>query len=308
MNNKKSIIYLLLIILLLIICFATSIGYIIGNSNASSYNQNLPYTNPNPNDNAALDSQINDLKSVYNSKIAKKTASFRELEIEKNKVQELLAELEKVKGDADLLLKYKEQYQNLEGKMRLLVDEIEILKGNKIKAVSNVIAAKKHKRRVYKTSTQTIPTAEKPIVSEPVKTEIVPEKKIDKVVPDLKITNLETVAYEVKSSDKKEVTQLAKKTNFIKISFTVVGNAAASVEKKYYIQVINNKNNILGAKITEYIDNYTLTYSALKVVQFEGKDVQVDYALNADNFEKGSYIIMIYDRIKLIGKTQLILE
>ncbi len=304
MNNKKSIVYLLLIILLLLICFATSIGYIIGNSNASSNNQNVTYKNPNFNDNAELNSKINDLKSVYNSKIAKKTASFRELEIEKNKVQELLAELEKVKGDANLLLKYKEQYLNLEGKMRLLVNEIEILKGNKIKAVSNVIATKKYKRRV----TKTIANSAKPAVSDLINTDVKSDKNIVKIVPELKITNLETVAYEVKSSDKKEITQLAKRTNFVKISFTVVGNSTASVEKKYYIQVINNKNNILGAKITEFIDNYTLTYSALKVVQFEGKDIQVDYALNAENFEKGSYIIMIYDRIKLIGKTQLILE
>ncbi|TDD94938.1 hypothetical protein [Flavobacterium cellulosilyticum] len=315
MNNKKSITYLLIIIFFLVICSATSIGYIIGNSNANK--QNTPIAT-NPEDNPKINSEINDLKSVYNSKIAEKKANYKELEMERNKVQELLIELDDAKGDANSLLKYKEQYKNLEGKMRLLVDEIVTLKGNKIKAVSNVIASKKA-RHIYKVPQKVIAQISKTEIIVPIKTEDIPEKKaektatelklINKVVPELKVANLETIGYRIKSADVSENTSLAKKTNFIRVSFSVTGNPnSLTEEKKYYIQVINSKNNVLGSKITEYIDGKTLTYSTMKVVQFDGKTSHVESDITADKFEQGIYFISVFDRSELVAKTKINLD
>jgi hypothetical protein len=304
MNNKKSITYLLIIIFFLVICSATSIGYIIGNSIASK--QNTPYSNSN--ENREINSEINDLKSVYNSKIAEKKANYKELEMEKDKVQDLLIELENTKRDAVSLLKYKEQYKNLEDKMRLLVSEIENLKGNKDRAVSNVVTARRIKKtkKIEITNLSDISKIETFVQ---IKTENVPEKKVEKVMPELKVTNLETVGFINKSSGNNKITVLANKTNFIRISFSVTGNSNASgVDKKYYIQVINSKNNVLGIKTTEYIDGKTLTYSSLKSVQFDGKNIQVEYDLAAVKFEKGNYFVCIYDRSDLVAKTQFNLD
>lgn len=307
MNSKKSITYLLIIILLLVICSATSIGYIIGISNSDTPPQYSPVAIAD--ENQSITDEINDLKSVYNSKIAEKTATYNELEIERNKVNNLLIELENAKGDANSLLKYKEQYQNLEGKMRFLVDEIEALKGNKIKAVSKAIASKKT-RRTKKEVVKIIPTSNsKSETAVLIKNEEIPEKKIEKTPSDIRITNLEAAGYIKKSSDKIEKTQLARKVDLIRVSFAVTGNPnVINEDKKYYIQIINSQNNVLGTKTTEYIDGFTLTYSTQKVIKFEGKEIQVVYDLTSNKFEKGDYYITVFDRSKLVSKNQIYLD
>ncbi len=326
MNNKKSIPYLLSIIILLVICSATSIGYIIGISKTESnqQNNNTPFLNENE---AKINSEIAKLKSIYNTKIVKKTASYNELEQEKTRVQELLIELEKVKGNETLLLKYKDQYQTLESKMRFMVDEIAVLKRNKVKAVIKVNTTKPKIVTPKKTIINPNPPTTKYIYLTPkkltnplsTKTEVIKnnpiietkiaETKTDNLIPEWSVTNLQAMGYIFKSSAKHEISALAKKVDFIKISFTVLGNSnIKSEEKKYYIQVINSKNNVLGVKTTEYIDGKTLTYSAVKSIPYDGQNIQVAYDLKANKFEKGNYFVTIYDRSKLMAKTSFILK
>ncbi|MES2747437.1 MAG: hypothetical protein V4648_03610, partial [Bacteroidota bacterium] len=128
MASAKNTTALYVIIAVLIMCLAASIGYNIGSGTTAE----------NPNATASMNAinskvlkEIEELKTIYDSKIAEKKATYNDLEVEKDKVQQLLAELEKTKGDANALLKYKEEYQNLESKMRVLVDEIVVLKTNK---------------------------------------------------------------------------------------------------------------------------------------------------------------------------------
>lgn len=300
MNNKSSKTYLIIIIFLLVICSATSIGYIIGNY-PSKHSNNAVLV---PSDNQG----ISNLQSEFNSDIEAKKASYRDLEIEKDKVQELLMELENSKGDVNSLLKYKEQYKNLEDKMRFLVHEIQVLQGNKTSKKASFTESKKviNTKKILESNEPQISKNEAVVT---IKSEIIPEKKVDKIDPELKVSNLETQAYRKKSSTISEITSQAKKTDLIKISFSVTGNPkASSFEKKYYIQVINSKNNVLGSKFTEYMDGKTLTYSTMKLVQFEGKNIQVEYDIIADKFEQGNYFISIYDRSELVAKTKFNLD
>lgn len=318
MNDKKSIPYLLSIIILLVICSATSIGYIIGISKVET-NQQKNVTSFSTENDTEINSEIAKLKSNYNFKIEEKKTSYKELEMEKARVQELLFELEKAKGDANLLLKYKVQYQNLEAKMFFLVNEIAVLKNNKVKAVNKVNATKPKAVASEKTTATpntatvkyTYQTPKKEINTLNTKTVVIKnEPKIEKVATELNVKNLETIGYNTKSSTKNEITILANRVDFIKISFTVSGNSNIKpIEKKYYIQVINGKNNVLGNKTTEYINGKTLTYSMLKTIQHKSQDIQVVYELIADKFDKGNYFICVFDdRCELMAKTNLNLK
>ncbi len=131
MDSKKSVSYLLMIIGVLVLALAGSVGYILGDDN----NQNKT---PAITSNDAVMQEIEELKTMYDSKIAEKTTSFKELKVEQAKVQKLVFELEKTKANANSLLKYKTQYKSLEAKMYVLVDEILVLKNKKTSAVTKV--------------------------------------------------------------------------------------------------------------------------------------------------------------------------
>ncbi len=312
---------------------AASIGYNIGNGN----NNNPP---PNQNSsataiNAKVLKEIEDLKSIYDSKIAEKTTTYNDLETERLKVQQLLAELEKTKGDANALLKYKEQYQDLESKMRLLVDEIVVLKTSKSKAVTKVKAAKPLVTEVKKpkitnswlpvktpkkSNTATSPKMETSVaigtsdneVKQKVETAKpkveIPEKKVEKVYTPVEVANLKSAGYANKSG-KHEETNSANRTDLIKISFAIDANPNAKAEeKKYYIQVVNGSNKVLGRRITEFLDDRSITYSLSKTIQYQNQQVSVSQELVADDFEKGTYTVNVYDRSKLVAKTTFTLK
>ena len=328
MATSKNTTTLYFIIAVLVMFLAASIGYNIGNGNSNNTPESAISTSAI---NAKVLKEIAELKTIYDTKIAEKKASYKDLETEKGKVQYLLAELEKTKGDANSLLKYKEQYQDLESKMRLLVDEIVVLKTNKSKAVTTkvqrikpiIVDAKKpvldNSSFAIKTPKKTTVLPKKTITS--VKNDVVEkaviatpkveiqERKVEKVYANLDVSNLKSGGYISKSGTAKEETNSASKTDLIKINFSIEENPNAKAEeKKYYIQVVNGSNKVLGRRITEFFDDKSITYSLSKSIQYQNEQVQISQELIAEDFEKGTYTVNIYDRSKLVAKTTFTLK
>ena len=337
MNSKKHINILLIIIAVLVVALAACIGYIMG-TDAKSKSSTI-VVSP---DSQKIKKEMEDLKAIYDAKINEKTSLYNELQIEKEKVRVLVQELDKTKSDAQLLLKYKNEYKALENKMFILIDEIKTLKAQKAKVVTTtkvnsfvskkegprttptVISVESKKARVpsntkeiaYSKPSPTIFTKNELITdknksAKPNTDQVIPVKKVDKVYTPVMVSNVKSVAYHLVGFDKYDiaVTPLAKKTDLIRISFTLDANSDAKAEqKKYYIQVINSKNNVIGMGATEYFDESSLTYSFSKTTAYNGQSVTVSHDLVAKSFDKGNYTINIYERNKLVGKTNLSLQ
>jgi hypothetical protein len=320
MANAKNSTTLYVIIAVLVMALAASIGYNIGSLNSNNGSNSNSSVNAI---NAKVLKEIEDLKSIYDTKIAEKKATYNDLEAEKQKVQKLVAELEQNKGSASALLKYKEQYQNLESKMRLLVDEIVILKTNKTKAVTKVKTAKtiitdakrpitsfgiKNKKTATSNSKTETTIETNPKVEVPVQKEEIPEKPVEKVYVNLDVLNLKSSAFSTKSS-KQEETNSANKTDVIKVSFVIEANPNVKAEeKRFFIQVVNAKNKVLGRRITEFLDDKSITYSMSKTINYDNQAIQISQELSAEEFEKGTYTVNIYERSRLVGKTTFILK
>lgn len=318
MSSAKKTTVLYIIIAMLVMCLAASIGYNIGNGNtnaAASQNASMTAINHK------VLKEIEDLKTIYDSKIAEKKATYKDLEAEKQKVQQLLAELEQTKGDANALLKYKEEYQNLEAKMRILVDEIVVLKSNKTKAVTKVkttksiiadgrkpqvnaklFGIKNQKKKIAPAKTEPVATIVQVTETKP-KADI-PEKT-EKVYENLYASNLRAIAYTSRS----EETSLAAKANMVRITFSVIANEnARAEEKKYFIQVVDGNNKVMGKRITEFFDDKSITYSLSKVLQYENQYIPVSLELSSGEFSKGIYTVNVYERSRLVGKTAFVLK
>ncbi len=325
MDSKKRTSYLLLIIGVLVLALAGSIGYIVGDLNSKS----APV--PSISDNAAVMNEIEELKTMYDSKIAEKTNSFRELKDQKKKIESLMYELEQSKSDAQALLKYKTQYQQLESKMKVLVNEIVVLKSGKNSAVAKVkstqlsdnpektkstpvfnkketIAQPKTASSVSKelpkavtTSTVSVENTSQPAEKKSVKEEV--------KFKDYKVSNLQALTYNIKSSGKQEVTNSAGKVKLLRITFTVNGYSGSEQDfRTYYIQIINSKNNVMGKRITEFFNDQSLTYSYTKSVDLSDGTVNVVQDIYEEDFEKGTYFINVFDRSRLVSNSSITLQ
>ena len=104
-------------------------------------------------------------------------------------------------------------------------------------------------------------------------------------------------------------TTKASKADFFKIQFTINANSNFDgFEKVYYFQIIGPKNNIIGQRKTEYFDGQLLTYSFSKSYFYNGQALEVAQEYLTKDIEKGYYIITIFDRNNIVGKTILQLE
>lgn len=294
MENQKSNSSLKAIIIVLAILLTGSLIYIYKVTSDASTTQKMLDNTKTEKESVMKD--LETLKSTYDAAIAENTSMSDELIAEREKVVILMADLQKSKGDAASMKKYKTQYFSLESKMKGLVEENEVLKKQNVALTterdSTVVVlgeAKKYNEVLVGQNEELAKTVEKG--------------------SKLNVLNLKTSAYKIRSSGKQIETEKAGRADVLKISFTIAENTIAkSGDKTYYVQVIDSKNNVLGDKKTETFGDKSLTYSFTTNVQYENKTVQVSQDLPGKDFEKGTYFVNIFDKSELVSKTSFTLK
>lgn len=237
-----------------------------------------------------------DLKATYDAAIAENTAMSDELIAEREKVINLMADLEKSKGDASSMAKYKNQYFALQSKMKGMMKEIDVLK-------------KDNAMLTTQRDSTVVVLGESQKYNEVLVGQNEELAKTVEIASKLSVLNLKTAAYKLRSSGKQVETDKASRADILKISFTIAENKVAkSGDKVYYIQVIDSKNNVIGEKKTESFAGNTLSYSFLTTVKFENKTVNVSQDLQGKDFEKGNYFVNVFDNGELVSKSSFSLR
>jgi cell division protein FtsB len=229
---------------------------------------------------------LKDLKTTYDAAIAENTSMSDELIAERDKVVALMEKLKNSNGDVS---KYKKQYLVLESKMKGLVAENEILKKDntvlKVQRDSTIVVLDESKKTNKELTGQ--------------------NENLTKTVEKgskLAIVNLKSSAFIVRSSGKEIATDKASRADVLKVSFTIAENSIAkSGERKYYVQVIDSKNNVMGERQTERFADKTLTYSYIANVKYDNKTIDVVNNIKADKLEKGTFYVNIFDNGQLIS-------
>ncbi|SHF12104.1 hypothetical protein SAMN05444377_10413 [Flavobacterium fontis] len=294
MENQKSNSSLKAIILILALLLLGSLFYIFKLTTDTQNLETKVTAVTTEKDNVLKDLQA--LKATYDAAIAENTSMSDELIAEREKVVQLMAQLEKAKGDAGALKKYRDQYKALEAKMKTLMVEVETLKGENQKLAKNLDStsvvlqdSKNYNQVLVGQNEQLSKTVEK--------------------ASKLSVLNLKTAAYKQKSSGKQIETDKASRADILKISFTIAENAVAkSGDKNYYVQIIDAKSNVLGDKETVTFGSQSLTYSFIAKVKYENKTVDVSQDLPGKSFEKGTYFVNIFDKGELVSKSSFTLR
>ncbi len=248
-----------------------------------------------------LDS-LNVLKTTYETALSEKTTLSDDLKSEKIKVENLISELKKSKGDASSMANFRKKFNALQENMKTLIAENDVLKKSNESLIiqkDSVIVVANNQKKYNDTLAVTNQTLASKV------------EKGSKLV----VMNLKTQSIKQKKSGKQIETDKASKANKLKISFSIAANEIAnSGEKIYYIQVIDSKNNVLGEKKVEEFGEESLTYSFTSKVPYDNKSVDIVEYLDVDavddekELEKGTYFVNIFDKNELASKTSFALR
>ncbi|MBF02964.1 MAG: hypothetical protein CMP76_06675 [Flavobacterium sp.] len=247
---------------------------------------------------AALEDDIKARIAELEAMSGENTALKGDIDAQKEEMTKLLEELEKSKGDVQAMARYKNEYFRLKREMDNLVAENKLLKEQNVTLTDSLVTtttALEENRKFTDTllvqnnnMTKTIEKASK-----------------------LAVLNLNVLAVKERSSGKQVETTKASRADKLKISFVIAENQiASSGDRKYYVQVMDTKGNILGEKKTIPMgEDQTLTYSFITTVKYENKSVQVTEELAGDNFEAGTYFVNVFsEKGENVSKTSFVLK
>ena len=246
-----------------------------------------------------LDS-LSTLKLAYDVAILEKTSLSQQLELEKRNIENLMEIIKASKNpSAEQIQVYRKQLSDMKIALESKVIEIKKLKSQNKNLLSEI---ESQNVVMYKQKTENDTLVSK-------------QKKLESTLKDaskLVTNNFSVIALKEKKSGQELETQKAKNTKKLKVSFSVNGNAVAKTGKKvFYIQVLDQKNKVLGEnKLIEFENDKALVYSFIVAVDFQGKAANVYGILNADEsaFKKGTYFVNFFDKQEIMGSTSITLE
>jgi hypothetical protein len=248
---------------------------------------------------AAILKSLNELKINYDSAIVQKKDLSDQLVIEREKVVNLIAELQQTKATSDSLIsKFQKRYDELKSILnQKIIDNNRLKEQNLLLAVqrdSTLKVAEEQKRM-----NDTLALKKKDLT-------LLVKRGTTLLIHNLKVTSLKK-----NTSDEKVETNKAAKTAFLKISFSVYPNEIAkSGERRFLVQITDPMDNILGERKSEHFGVTSLTYSFPVNFVYVNKSVDVEGYLNGGGakFEKGNYNVNVYDGNELVGNTNFVLK
>ena len=116
-----------------------------------------------------------------------------------------------------------------------------------------------------------------------------------------------------RSSGKQIPTELARRSDKIRICFTVAKNKLVQAgDKELFVQVIDPKNNILGVNEQITFGEEVLNYSLISKFNYENQSLPICEYLAKKNddvdFEKGTYKVNVFNGKELVTSSQFTMK
>ncbi len=244
----------------------------------------------------AILKQLAVAKDSLESALGSKTVLSEDLMVQKDKLVQLMAEIDRTNNELSSMMMYKSKAEKLKINISALVKENAILKKQ-----NELLIAQRDSTSTALAETKNINYG----LSDKNRDL---ERSIEKA-NKLSVVSLRTTTLKVKSSGKQSVNDKAGSANLLKIEFTIPENGIVKAgDKTYYVQIIDSKNNVLGEKITETFEGKSLTYSYYTTVEYANKTIEVKKEISLQKIEAGTYFVNVFDKSELITKTSFILR
>ena len=245
---------------------------------------------------------MNDLNSMakqYDLAIQENEVANENLVEARERIQGLMDSLKVSQNSVNSLWRYKKKYMALQEEMNVLLAQNDSLR------VENELLA------TSLDSTQ-VQLAERAMFTDSL---LVQNSELATAVEDasaLQTVGLKGMGIIERNSGKQIPTERARRSDKIKVCFTVAKNTVAEAgDKELYVQVIDPENNVLGSNDQIQFEDQVLNYSLISRFNYENRNLNVCEFINKsedEKFIKGRYIVNVFNNKTLVSSSEFTMK
>lgn len=259
------------------------------------------------NQSAETESKLKAEKSIMIEKLTKSKDSIAlvindntsiksELLVQQQKITNLIDELNASKSTLEELNQYKQEVAKLRKQVAVLqndkmelVQKYEALKNKQDSTLVVLESTTKNKDRLEELT--------------------VDMNKMVKKSSRVTFASLKTETVIKSKSGVSTVSDNASKVNFVKLNFVIIGNIQTiPIEKEYFVQIIDPKNNVIGNKLSKKFGPMVLDYSYSSKFNYVDSNLDVSSGIELSKLEKGNYFVNVFDKDQLALKSSFVLK
>jgi len=244
---------------------------------------------------------MNDLSNMakqYDIVIGDNEVANQKLVEAKERIQGLIDSLKISETNVKSLWGYKSKYLSLQKEMDVLLTE-----NDKLKIENSLLATSLDSTRV-RLEERTMFT-DSLLVQNTALAEVVENAAV------LTTVGLKGFGVIERSSGKLVPTERAGRSDKIRVCYTVAKNSLVNAgEQELYVQVIDPKNNTLGVNEQVMFGEEVLNYSLVSKFNYENANLNICEFVSpsSDKFEKGRYIVNVFNEKDLVSSTEFTLQ
>ncbi|WP_299227991.1 chromosome partitioning protein ParA [uncultured Psychroserpens sp.] len=240
---------------------------------------------------------LNSMLTKYDVAINENEVANQSLVEAKERIQGLMDSLKISQNSVNSLWRYKKKFLALQEEMDVLLTE-----NDKLKLENELLATSLDSTNVQ--------LAERAVFTDSL---LVQNTQLSEVVENaavLQTTGLKGFGVIERSSGKLIPTERAKRSDKIRICYTVAKNTLVGAgDKELYVQVLDPKNNVLGANEQIQFDETVLNYSLISKFNYENRNLNIcEFVAPNEDFEKGRYVVNVFNEKELVSSSEFTLK
>ncbi len=242
---------------------------------------------------------LNNMAEQYDIAISENQTANSKLVEARERIKQLIDSLQVSENSVRSLWQYKKKYMALQDEMDALLAE-----NDSLKVENQLLATSLDSTKVQ--------LEERTIFTDSLLAQNTELAGIMEEAAVLSTVNLKGFGVIVRSSGKLIPTERARRADKIRVCYTVAKNSLVeSGDKEFFVQVIDPNNNVIGLNQQIQFEEKILNYSLVSKFNYENINLDVCEFISAsesDTFEKGRYIINIFNEADLISTSQFTLK
>ncbi|WP_033958115.1 hypothetical protein [Psychroserpens jangbogonensis] len=240
---------------------------------------------------------LSSMAKQYDVAIGENEVANQNLVEARDRIQGLMDSLKISQNSVNSLWRYKKKFMALQEEMDVLLTENDELK------VENALLA----TSLDSTNMQ---LEERAVFTDSL---LVQNTQLSEVVENaavLQTVGLKGFGVIERSSGKLIPTERAKRSDKIRICYTVAKNALVGAgDKELYVQILDPKNNVLGANEQIQFDETVLNYSLISKFNYENKNLDIcEFVAPNDDFTAGRYVVNVFNENELVSASEFTLK
>ncbi|MDG5491875.1 chromosome partitioning protein ParA [Psychroserpens sp. SPM9] len=240
---------------------------------------------------------LSTMAKQYDVAIGENEVANENLVDARERIQGLMDSLKISQNSVNSLWRYKKKFLALQEEMDVLLAE-----NDKLKIENSLLATS--------LDSTTVQLAERTVFTDSL---LVQNTQLAEVVENaavLQTVNLKGFGVIERSSGKLIPTERARRSDKIRVCYTVAKNALVGAgDKELYVQVLDPKNNVLGANEQIQFDETVLNYSLISKFNYENRNLNIcEFVAPNDEFEKGRYVVNVFNAKELISSSEFTLK